>query len=251
MINNSPLPDPDTQAPAIAAVSSGRCATRRAGWLLAVITTVMVGVIVVIPTSSPGVGLFLISLVLLLALGMLIAAGLLIVGYHEFFGRARGVTLWGAIFLLSIYLNSEPTFLVRGPALSTIVTILSLWGIVAALAVGPSLLLYLIRTDRGVAAFAITYLLLVWMMFSLGQRLGWDVLLQRIISGTTGGFLWPFQGLLCGSIWVTIAATVAFIWNSAVYLKREREGVRLANDEPPSILAKGDATVQYSEEGDV
>lgn len=210
------------------AISAGRRSVRRAGWFLAAATSLATGLISLVPITSQSGLLIFGSLALLLAIGMLVAAGLLIGGYHEFFGRGRGVAVWMVIFIISVYLTSEaiPPGLSR--FMSAVLTVITFWGFVAALAIGPTLLLYLIRTDRSVVVFAVTYLLLVWLMFSLGQYLGWDVMLRRLVFGAPGEILWPVQGLLCGGIWVTVTAAVAFVWNTVVYICRERAGVRHA-----------------------
>ena len=216
----TPPPEPST------AVSTGRRSVRRAGWLLAVATSLAAGLISLVPITSQSGLLIFVSLALLLTIGMLVAAGLLISRYHEFFGRGRGVVVWMAVFLISVYLTSEANPSGSPQFMSAVLTVITLWGFVAALAIGPTLLLYLIRTDRSVFVFAVTYLLLVWVMFSLGQYLGWDAMMRRLVFGTPGEILWPLQGLLCVGIWVTVMATVAFVWNTAVYICRERAGVR-------------------------
>jgi hypothetical protein len=215
-----PAPQPPT------AIPSWRRVARRVGLLLAVVMSAAVGLLALVPATSQSAQLLLVSLALLPGLGLLAAAGLLIAGYHEFFGRGRGVVAWMAVFLLAVYLTNEPVSPESGPVVSIALTIAAFWGFVAALAIGPTLLLYLIRSDRSVIVFAATYLLLVWLMFSLGQYLGWETMLQRLVFGRPGEILWPLQGLLCGGIWVTIAATVAFAWNTAVYLYREWAGVQ-------------------------
>lgn len=217
-----PTPPPEP----LTAVSTGRRSVRRAGWLLAVATSLAAGLISLVPITSQSGLLVFGSLALLLTIGMLVAAGLLIGGYHEFFGRGRGVAVWMIIFIISVYLTSEPIPPGSPRFVSAVLTVITLWGFVAALAIGPTLLIYLIRTDRSVFVFAVTYLLLVWVMFSLGQYLGWDVMMRRLVFGTPGEILWPVQGLLCGGIWVTVTAAVAFVWNTAVYISRERAGVR-------------------------
>ena len=203
---------------------------------MAAVTSLTVILISFLPFVSQAVQLVLLSITLLLGVAMLVAAGLLIGGYHEFFGQARGVAFWMALFMLTVFLTSDTVLTALHPALSPVLTVIILWGFVASLVVGPTLLIYLVRTDKSVTVFAITYLLLVWVLFSLGQYMGWDTFLQRLVLGTTGEVFWPIQGLICGSIWVTITATMAFIWNTSIYLSRERSGVRRIAIMPDSEL---------------
>lgn len=230
-MNASLLPSSPTPLGAPPSVSPTRRKVRRAGWIIAAVTSIAAGVLGLIPTGSEDNLLILFSLILLLLLSMMVAAGLLIGGYHEFSGRGHGVATWVAVFMLAIYLSRAIPTAGLSPLPAAALTVITLWGVVASLAIGPTLLLYLIRTDRSVIVFAITYLLLVWLMFSLGQYLGWDILLQRLIFGATGDILWPVQALLCGSIWVTITATLAFIWNTALYFSREWAGVRQSENQ--------------------
>lgn len=169
--------------------------------------------------------LVMMGLMLVILVGMFVAAALLMWRYRDFFGRARGFLFLMAVFFLTIATTNQQIPEDITPLVSAAINLFVLWGFVAALAIGPALWLYLIRTDRSVAAFAITYLLTVWLLFSIGQFLGWDVLLERLMFDPSGTVLWPLQGGLCIAIWVTIAAPFAFLWNTVRYLRNEQVGV--------------------------
>lgn len=168
-----------------------------------------------------GIGLLLVVLLALLAL--LLGVGLLLWAYREFFAGRGGVWLWLAGMAGTLALS---TTLPDSPVVSlALAETLAAWAMAAALALGPTLWLYLRRTDRSVRLFALVILFQVWLFFTLGQALGWDELLRRITAveaGTTANPL--FQTIICLSIWVFLISPLAFVWQTIVLLRREMAG---------------------------
>jgi hypothetical protein len=121
----------------------------------------------------------------------------------------------------------------------------SAWGVAAVLALGPTLWLYLRRTDHGLRVFALTFLALVWLLYSLGQALGWDALLHSLVVGGAETAAAPIQLLLCLAIWVFFVAPLAFVWQTIVLLRRESQGVLGAppGEQAASQQEKGDGRI--------
>lgn len=172
------------------------------------------------------------QLLLLLAalLGLLAGVALLLWVDRAFFAGRWGVALWLGVALLALV---APAGLPATRLASAVGQVLSSWGIAALLALGPTLWLYLRRTDHSVRVFALTLLALVWLLYTLGQALGWDRLLNVMVVGGAGPAAAPLQLLICLSIWVFFVAPLAFVWQTICLIRREAQGVA------PSEPAKG------------
>ena len=175
-------------------------------------------------------------------LALLVGAGLLVWAYRAFFAGGWGVALWLGVALLALLLPAALPSTRLGSAVGEVA---SAWGVAAVLALGPTLWLYLRRTDHGLRVVALTFLALVWLLYSLGQALGWDALLHSLVVGGAGPAAAPIQLLLCLAIWVFFVAPLAFVWQTIVLLRRESRGVTAVLDAPLS-----DSSVGQQEKGD-
>lgn len=207
-------------------VPRSRRIARATGWALHVGASVTLVLLTLLPARTfanllPALGvMFVVGLVLLC---LLIGVILFLYGYHEFFQRPWGFILTVMIFFASLFAQSQASN-------SVVVTLAGVWGIVAALAVGPVLTVYLWHRDRSVRLLALMLLLLMWLLFTMGQMLGWADLLFAVVAGIPGQLLWPLQGVLCVTMWVCVVAPLAFLWHTLVMLKREQYGVGSAGD---------------------
>lgn len=171
-----------------------------------------------------GTGLLLVLILTLLALLALLAGvGFLLFAYREFFAGRWGIWLWLGVMAGTLILSSAMTD--ASIAALAFAEALAAWAMAAALALGPTIWLYLRRTDHSVRLFALVILFQVWLFFTLGQALGWDELLHRITAveaSTTANPL--FQTIICLSIWVFLISPLAFVWQTIVLLQRETAG---------------------------
>jgi len=219
---------PTTPAAPAASTRPATGRMRRVGWFLVLAVTVLLPLWQLVAPEAPSVTLLLLllGLVLLLLLALLLGVGLLLWSYRGFFQRAWGVALWAAVLFFALALNGALApggVPVAGlPRLASgLLELASAWGLAASLAIGPTLLLYLRRRDASARLFAITYLLVVWTLFAFGQGLGWEALLNGLVTNQAMRVLWPLEFLLCLGIWVSLIAPATFLWHTFRLLQRE------------------------------
>lgn len=202
---------------------------RLLGWALCGGASLVVFLLSMIPLqpgpAAAAIGVAAILVTLFAIVLTVSGAGLLMWGYLELFRTAWGTVLWIGILIASLLVSAILPANSSAPLTSGVLTLAAVWGLVASLAIGPALTIYLIRTDRSVRVFAITYLLVFGALFSVGQSIGWDTFLLRLVGGVSGESLWLLQGLLCVAIWVTLICPVAFIWHTIVLARGEMQGV--------------------------
>lgn len=218
-MNTAPMPDPVAPSPGprrrLRAVAWGAAAA-------ATIAQVALGAVRWPSVIGPELTALLLLWSLLALLGVLVAAGMLVAAYRDFFRRPGGWLLWVGVLLLTFYVENNPAVTAR---LGAAAGVIGLWNLAAGLALGPSLALALVRRDFSVSLLALLLLLAVAGLFTMGQALGWPELLVRIMSVEPGQALWLWQAFSCVGTWIVILGVTAFLGHTLVSLQRERQGV--------------------------
>jgi asparagine N-glycosylation enzyme membrane subunit Stt3 len=213
--------------PTEAGTTKGRRLSRILGWALAAAGSVALLLLAQIQAlTDPVMALGALALVILSLLIVLFGVGLLLVGYREWFKQPWGFIFWIFLFFLTLYIENQPQI----PAGWR--EVITTWSLASALAIGPTLGLYLWHRDHSVRVLAVTLLLQMWLLYTMGQILGWSNLLSKITGGLSDPTLWPFQVFLCVSIWVCLIAPLAFIWHTIILINRERRGVDTSKTQP-------------------
>jgi len=188
------------------------------------------------PVIGPGLTALLLLWNVLALLGVLVAAGLLVAAYRDFFRRPGGWLVWVGVLLITFYVENQPAVATwLGAAAGAV----GLWNMAAAVVLGPSLALALTRRDFSVGLLALLLLLAVAAIFAMGQALGWSELLVRIMSVQPGQALWLWQAFSCVGIWIVIVGVLAFLGHTLVLLQCEHQGVAPLPPLPPP-KGKGD-----------
>lgn len=197
---------------------------RRLGWGLLLGATFL---LLVIPldfstTNLSGNGILLLYGLLLLS--HLAAVTLLIVAYRRFFSRPWGILLFAGLLTLGVATSGASLADTAGAPLRRLILIANVWGLIAMIALGIAVLVYLVYRDRSVSLAMFTFLALIWtLVFYISQQ-GPAQLLQNVLSGVTIGTVSPLPSLFCLAFWVVLIAPLSFAGHTVLLLYREWKG---------------------------